>query len=241
MGPAAQRRGLSGRETGSAIGAVFGLLYVESNANAIAHLWSLMVRIAGGASFALCLVALCWGLRHTRATPSAQARLVGAGYWFVVAGEAAALFTGWYALNGPLGRPDAALPWVTLVVGVHFLALAVVFGVRVQHLLGLLLTGCGAVGMALALSGAPSSSVAVAAGIGPGFVLLGFSVWGLVGPGRETATGSGPLTQRGSDNKVREGQRHTAAFQGPRPPSPPRRRPAHQGWANTTVRRVRAG
>lgn len=195
---------------GSVVGAGFGLVYVESNASAIAQPWSIMVRIAGGVSFALCLVALYGGLRRPRATPSAQSRLVEARYWLVVAGEAAALFTGWYVLNGPLGRPDAALPWVTLVVGVHFFALAVVFGARVQHLLGLLLTGCGAVGMALAFSGAPSSSVAVAAGLSPGFVLLGFSLWGLIGSGRETATGTGPFTQSGSDNQVREGRRHTA-------------------------------
>ncbi len=89
------------------------------------------------------------------------------------------LLAGWYLLNGPLGRPDAALPWVTLVVGVHFFALALVFRARAQHFLGASLTVCGVVGLALAVGGAPASSVALTAGICPGFVLLAFSLWDL--------------------------------------------------------------
>ena len=185
--PAALRRGLSGRQTGSVIGAVFGVVYVEANASDVGQPGSLAVRVAGVSAFVACLVLLRRGLRRHSA-PSAESPRFGPRYWLVVVAEAAVLLAGWYALNGPLGRPDAALPWVTLVVGAHFFALAVVFRARVQHLLGASLTLCGAIGLALALGGVPMSTVALAAGICPGFVLLAFSLWGLTGSWRAAAT-----------------------------------------------------
>lgn len=138
--PAVLRRGLSGRQMGSVIGAVFGLVYVEANASGLGQPGSLVVRIVGASAFVACLLLLGRGLRRDPTRPAepgrAEPRRFGLGYWRVVAGEAVVLFVGWYALSGPLGRPEAALPWVTLVVGVHFFALAFVFRARVQHALG---------------------------------------------------------------------------------------------------------
>jgi hypothetical protein len=214
---AARRQGLSGRATGSVIGAVFGLVYVEVNAFTIGEPGSLVVRIAAWVAFGTCLVAVGRGRGRGAASPGEALRL-GARYWLVVAGEAVLLFGGWYGLNGPIGRPDAALPWVTLVVGVHFFALAVVFHARVHHLLGVCLTLCGAAGMALALGGASSSSVVVTAGICPGFVLLAFSLWGSLGAmsvthtrawnGSERTSGRQPTTASGLWKPAREPDEH---------------------------------
>ncbi len=204
--PAVLKRGLSGRQLASVIGAVFGLAYVEANASGLGQPGSLEVRIVGASAFVACLSLLRRGLRRDPTRPAepgrAEPRRFGPRYWLVVVGEAVALFVGWYALSGPLGRPEAALPWVTLVVGVHFFALALVFRARIQHALGAALTACGAAGMALALSDARASSVAMAAGVVPGFVLLAFSFWGLTGSGRTVATD----TTQGTGDQPRDGR-----------------------------------
>ena len=85
--------------------------------------------------------------------------MFGRGYWFVVAAEFIALYLGVRVLGGPLDAPEAGVAWVSLVVGVHFLALAAVFGERYFHWLG---------GM-----------ISLIAGVLPGAVLLGFGWWGV--------------------------------------------------------------
>jgi hypothetical protein len=49
-------------------------------------------------------------------------------------------------LNGPLDAPQAGVAWVSLVVGVHFFALAVAFAEPFFHRLGGAITVCGLAG-----------------------------------------------------------------------------------------------
>ena len=96
----------------------------------------------------------------------------------MVAAEVVALFLGVRILNGPLGLPRAGVAWVSLVVGVHFFALAVVLGRRFFYWLGGVITACGVVGLVLAVTGAGAAAIALASGVLPGAVLLGFAWWG---------------------------------------------------------------
>jgi hypothetical protein len=65
-----------------------------------------------------------------------------------------------------------------LVVGVHFVALALVWHLRLFHALGVALGLCGLLGLILAVAGAPASAIDVTAGVAPGGILLGFALWG---------------------------------------------------------------
>lgn len=96
----------------------------------------------------------------------------------VVAAEAGALFGGLAVLNGVLGLPQAGVAWVSVVVGLHFFPLAAVFRQPYFHLLGAIITGCGAVGLVLVAVGADETPIAVVSGVLPGVVLLMFAWWG---------------------------------------------------------------
>jgi hypothetical protein len=100
------------------------------------------------------------------------------GYWLVVVIEVAALAIGLAVVNGPLDAPQAAVAWISFVVGLHFVALAVVFGERFFHQLGGVITACGLAGLVLAAAGATSASIATAGGIVPGAMLLAAGWWG---------------------------------------------------------------
>ena len=112
---------------------------------------------------------------HGGRPPNAGSRR---GYWLVVAAEVAALAADLAALNGPLDAPEAGVAWVSFVVGVHFVALGVVFRESPFHWLGGALGACGLAGLALAAAGAGTQSVAVVSGIVPGAVLLASGWWG---------------------------------------------------------------
>ena len=102
----------------------------------------------------------------------------GRGYWLVVAGEVLGTLVGLAVLNGPLDAPEAAVAWVSFVVGLHFFALAVVWRQPLFHRLGAALAACGAVGLVLAAAGSDASWIDAVGGVAPGAVLLGFAVWG---------------------------------------------------------------
>jgi len=57
-------------------------------------------------------------------------------------------------------------------------ALAVVLGRRFFYWLGGVITACGVVGLVLAVTGAGAAAIALASGVLPGAVLLGFAWWG---------------------------------------------------------------
>jgi hypothetical protein len=169
-------RRLTGAQAGSLIGALFGLIYLLINAGPLPLAAGIPVRLAGGCAFVAVLVTICRSA--ISGGPAEQAGGFGSGYWLVVTAEAVALAAGPWILNGPLNMPQAGVAWVSFVVGVHFFALAAVFGLRSFHYLGAVITACGIAGLALAALGVGEAPITVISGLIPGAVLLAFGYWG---------------------------------------------------------------
>ena len=167
-----------GQRLGSLIGGIFGLIYVEVNAGSLPGHWAAALRITAGAVFAglAALLALAAGPRPP-AGPAARSGF-GKGYWLVVAGEAAAIPVGAALISGPGGLQNAAVAWVSVVVGVHFVVLAAIWRLPLFGYLGVAMALCGIAGLSAA---AACASVAVVAGTGgvlPGALLLAAGSWG---------------------------------------------------------------
>jgi hypothetical protein len=62
--------------------------------------------------------------------------------------------------------------WVSVVVGVHFLVLAVIWRLALFRVLGTAISVCGAVGLIAAAAGATPVVIAVTGGLLPGVLLL---------------------------------------------------------------------
>lgn len=156
----------------SLIGGIFGLIYVFANSGELATTPALVLRIVGALGF----VGLLILLRRTgddQPDPSAgQNPFAGRAYRLVVVSEIFAMFVGIAVVRGPLHAPHAVIAWVSLVVGVHFLALALVWHQSFFYLLGGAIAACGVLGLGLAAGHASAVAIAVVAGILPGFVLL---------------------------------------------------------------------
>ena len=95
-----------------------------------------------------------------------------AGYWRIVAAEAIAGITGAALITGPLHTPDAAVAWISLVVGVHFIALAAHWHQPLHRHVGTLISVAGSLGLIAAGLGASRPVIATLGGITPGVVLL---------------------------------------------------------------------
>ncbi|MEO6714030.1 MAG: hypothetical protein ABIM89_11460 [Mycobacteriales bacterium] len=158
--------------SGPLIGSVFGLIFVLANAGALP---APVGALAQGIAFAV-FVAIVLTLRRRAARLSAQARAAGprfgSGFWIVVAGELIAIAAGLVVLNGPLDAPRATVAWISLVVGLHFVALAFTLHQPFLHALGAAIATCGATGLVLAAAGASNAAIATIAGVLPGALLL---------------------------------------------------------------------
>jgi hypothetical protein len=175
---------------GLLIGAVFGTSYVVVNAGALGAPVGPLLQVVGVAA----LVGLLVFMFRSRPAPAAAAgNAVGFSrwYWMVVAAEVVAFFAGTAVLRGPLDLPLAVLPWITFVVGVHFLGLAKAWRAPSLMWLGAGLATCGVLGLLGAVIGAGDAVVAVVAGVAPGLLLLGGSWWGALRGGREQAAAGG--------------------------------------------------
>ena len=100
----------------------------------------------------------------------------------MVAAEVAAIAAGIALLNGPLDRPHAVVAWVSVVVGVHFFALAELWQVSLVRWLGAAIAVCGVAGLAAAGLGASSAVVATIGGVLPGALLLAAGYQGAIAP-----------------------------------------------------------
>lgn len=156
---------------GITIGTAFGLVFVLVNAGVLPSPWPTVLRVAGALAFVGVQVALQAAAR--RPVPAGPGGVAFTrGYWLVVVLEAVALVVGLQVLARVLDAGEAGVAWVSLVVGVHFFALAAVWREVSLHLLGGALAVCGAAGLLLALTGAGEAAVATVGGVAPGFVLL---------------------------------------------------------------------
>ncbi|HEY4419609.1 MAG TPA: hypothetical protein VGN22_08825 [Pseudonocardia sp.] len=176
---------MTANRLGLLIGAVFGTIYVLVNAGALGAPVGPLLQVVGVAAL-LGLLAFMFRSRPAPAAAAAGGAVrFGRWYWVVVAAEVVAFFAGTAVLRGPLDLPLAVLPWITFVVGVHFLGLAKAWSAPSLTWLGAALAVCGLLGLLAAVTGAGEAVVAVVAGVAPGLFLLGGSWWGAVSGRRE--------------------------------------------------------
>ena len=185
---------LRGDQIGSLVAAAFGLIYVQVNTDTLpaAVAWPLRVLAL------VAVVSVVVGMYRRRNRTGGRP---GGGRGFGRPSGWSSSWRSWRSsggcgcLAGPLDRPEAGVAWVSLVVGVHFFALAVVFREPFFHLLGAAITACGALGLALALADVGQVAVDTVSGVVPGFLLLGFAWWGV----QRDRSGSGPPLATASD------------------------------------------
>lgn len=159
-----------GRRLGSLIAAIFGLVYIEVNAGSLPPGLALVLRLGGAVAFVAVLIGL-W----RDAPPTTTGDAPGAGfngrYWLIVACEAAVIVIGSAVLRG-VGLGSATVAWVSVVVGIHFVALAAVWHLSLFRRLGAAIALCGAAGISAAAVGAGDSWVAGIGAVLPGALLL---------------------------------------------------------------------
>ncbi|HEX6357475.1 hypothetical protein [Actinophytocola sp.] len=187
-----QNHARAGVVAGSLVGVVFGLVFIEVNSGELPGSWPLVVRVAGAVVAAVLLAGLVLVARKgvaEREVPSGG--FIGRRYWNIVGIEGLALFGGLALINGVFGRPEFAVPWIALVVGVHFIALAAAWRIPLHRWLGIVQTILGLIGFALAATGAALGTVNLVAGVGSGVALYASVAVGLLlirqEPSRETA------------------------------------------------------
>lgn len=170
---------MSSAKLGSVIGASFGLIFVLVNTGAVPAAVAVLLRALAVVAFTAVLIAVVVARR--RPTASVDRPAAGgftSGYWLVVVAEVGAIAAGLVVLNGPLHAPQAAVAWIALVVGIHFIALAVVWKLLFFNGLGAALMLCGVAGLVLAATGSAVSAIDLVGGVLPGALLLGFGLWG---------------------------------------------------------------
>lgn len=142
------------------------------------------LRIAGAVAFAGLVVLI--GVTRRRPTPSANGPGqrgrggFGRGYWLIVTGEAAAIVIGANLLTRVFDLPHAVAAWVSVVVGVHFLAIASFWRLSLFRILGGAICLCGLGGLAAAGAGTTNPVIGIIGGVVPGALLLAFAYWGAV-------------------------------------------------------------
>jgi hypothetical protein len=177
-----------GQRLGPLIGATFGLLYVEVNAGLLPEPWAAVLKIAAAVAFSGLAAMFARDRGLSPAAHPADRRGFGVSYWLVVAGEVAAIVAGAVLLNGPAGLPRAVVAWVSVVVGVHFLALAAIWRFPLFRLIGAGIALCGTAGLTAAAAGATPAVIAATGGVLPGILLLAASYWGATSSQRARPT-----------------------------------------------------
>ena len=140
-----------GARVGALVGAVGGLLFVLLNAWPLGDPWANTVRVIGGLWF----LGVLWAIWRVPDDPDAVrpgARQMQA-FWIVVAIEVVLIIGGTQVAIRVLDLPSASLPWVSTVLGVHWLVFRMVFREDVFLWLGWFTLTCGLVGLLVALTG----------------------------------------------------------------------------------------
>lgn len=176
-----ENKARAGMITGSLVGVVFGLVFIEVNSGGLPGNWPLVVRVAGAVVAAGLLAGLVWVARKGEVEEKvASGGFVGRRYWNIVGLEGLALFGGLIVINGALGKPEFAVPWIALVVGVHFVFLGHAWQIDLYKWLGYVQSALGLAGFALAATGAALSTVNLVAGVLSGVALYTTVVIGIL-------------------------------------------------------------
>lgn len=172
---------MQNRLTGMLIGAVFGAVFVFVNASSpLNSVLATVLQVA--ASVALAFIVIMWFTagKRLRTGAAASARepggsFYGRGYLLIVAAEAILLFGGIAVLRA-LGRPEETnVAWISLVVGLHFVALAPVWKEPSILIPGVVLTVLGVVGLVMTFTSA-IAWVPIVSGVASGVTLLSGSL-----------------------------------------------------------------
>lgn len=158
---------------GSLVGVVFGLVFIEVNSGELPGDWPLVVRVAGVVVAAVLLAGVVWMARRgTVQGEVPSGGFAGRRYWNIVGAEGLALFGGLVVINGALGRAEFAVPWIAVVVGVHFAVLGVAWRIALHRWLGIAQAVLGLAGFGLAAGGAAVGTVNLVAGVLSGVALF---------------------------------------------------------------------
>ncbi|MCD2187389.1 hypothetical protein [Actinomycetospora soli] len=140
---------------GQLIGAFFGALFVVLNGGLLGSVGHLVAAVLAVAAVVLVVLAY---LRGRRATGSAGTFEMTRSYRIVVGVEIVALFGG----LAVLGRvaPQLNVPWIVLVVGLHFLAFARWWpdGAGIFRVLGAVMVVLAVAGGVVGVLGGPESA-----------------------------------------------------------------------------------
>jgi hypothetical protein len=169
--------------TGNLIGSSFGLAFILANLGALPETLAWIIRVLA------IIAALGLFVRLFRQHPAgagaaepsgdreSRAAMFGVAYWVVVAAEVVVGLLGLLLFNNVLDWPVANVPWIVLVVGVHFVLLARVWHEQSIQTLGVALSVLGVVGFVLAALDISVSGVRLVAGVGAGVIILGGAWW----------------------------------------------------------------
>jgi hypothetical protein len=159
---------------GHLIGGSFGLVFILVNGGLLPAAVQWAVGIAAVAAFGFVLVAFV--VRVGRGAAERPEGGFTGRYWLIVGAEAVLLFGGLALVRAV--EPAAALGWIALIVGLHFIPMAWLWAAGRSEFLtiGIVMAALGVVGLALAFVTGNAPLVALIAGVGSGAVLLGSAV-----------------------------------------------------------------
>ncbi|TDV51029.1 hypothetical protein [Actinophytocola oryzae] len=162
-----------GMVVGSLVGVGFGLVFIEVNSGGLGGSWPLVLRVAGAVVAAVLLAGVVWVARRgTIEGEAPSGGFTGRRYWNIVGLEGVALFLGLVLINGVFKHTEYAVPWIALVVGVHFVLLAQAWRIDLYRWLGYAQTLLGLVGFVLAAFGAAVATVNLVSGVLSGVALF---------------------------------------------------------------------
>jgi hypothetical protein len=175
---------------GSMIALSFGTSFVMANSGGLSSPWPLIIRVVGALIAVALAIQVIRVVRSTTVVRQGAAGFTDRRYWWAVIGEVIALFGGLYVINQVLEKPDVAIAWVAVVVGVHFFPLGWAWRMPLYYRLGTVMTALGVAGFVAYAFGASAATVALISGVGSGFALYATVAAGLRDTGNRMATAS---------------------------------------------------
>lgn len=166
------------RVVASVIGGIGGAAYVVINSLQLGVSTSIALGVLAIGAL-LWILARAWQSRQAPTDARARRFHFGLAYWAIVALEVVLIFGGRAVIAGPLQQPRAVVPWLSLVVGLHFFAFVKIWRKMIYLWLGVLITLSAIVAFGLVGIGGTDAVVALFAGIIPGMVLLAFGIIGV--------------------------------------------------------------
>ena len=165
---------VSGQQMCSIVGAVGGLVFIQINAGSLPGGIAAAVRGVGLVAFmAVLMLTVLWRGGERAPWPDPDQRAVRI-YWSMVILEVILLPVGATVLSW-MHRPELSVPWVALIVGVHFLPFAKAFRLPDFQPLAWTLIALALIGGVLAVAVGATAGTFVA-GVLSGVALLVFAV-----------------------------------------------------------------